>query len=136
VNPPRSRCVLVVDDDPSIRLLLVTFLRRRGLRVLEARDGREALVRMRAGDVDLVTLDLTMPEVSGWQVLAIRAAFALLRQIPIIVVSAKNECDVASGVLDKNVYAVIEKPFDLDVLAAAVMACLDSDDGRPALAAA
>jgi len=136
VNPPRSRCVLVVDDDPSIRLLLVTFLRRRGLRVLEARDGREALVRMRAGDVDLVTLDLTMPEVSGWQVLGIRAADPLLRQIPIIVVSAKNECDVTSGILDKNVYAVIEKPFDLDVFAAAVMACLDSGDGRPALAAA
>jgi len=42
---------------------------------------------------------------------------------------------VAAGVLDKNVYAVIEKPFDLDALAAVVTACLD-DDGVPALAAA
>jgi len=135
VNLPRNRCVLVVDDDPAIRLLLVTFLRHRGLRVLEARDGREALARMRAGDAGLVLMDLMMPEVSGWDVLSVRAADPLLRRIPIIVVTAKNACDVAAGVLDKNVYAVIEKPFDLDVLAAAVMACLDDDD-LPALAAA
>jgi CheY-like chemotaxis protein len=102
---------------------------------LEARDGREALARMHTGDADLVIMDLTMPEVSGWDVLHVRAADPLLRQIPIIVVTARNECDVAADILDKDVYAVIEKPFDLDVLATAVMACLQGD-GLPALAAA
>ena len=133
MNPPRNRCVLVVDDDPAIRLLLATFLRRQGLRVLEARHGGEALVHMRAGDADLVLMDLMMPEVSGWDVLRVRAADPLLQRTPVIVVTAKNESDVTAGIADKKVYAVIEKPFDLDVLAATVIACLD---GLPALAAA
>lgn len=135
MNAPRNHCVLVVDDDPAIRLLLVTFLRRRGLRVLEARDGGEALARMRAGDAGLVLMDLMMPEISGWDLLRERAADPLLRRIPVIVVTARNECDVAAGVLDKDVYAVIEKPFDLDALASAVMACLDNG-GLPVPAAA
>lgn len=135
MNLPRNQCVLVVDDDPAIRLLLVTFLRRRGFRTLEARDGGEALAQMRTGDADLVIMDLTMPEVSGWEVLRVRAADPLLRRIPIILVTAKNKDDVRAGIVDKDVYAVIEKPFDLDVLAAAVIACLGGD-GLPALAAA
>jgi two-component system, OmpR family, response regulator len=132
---PLNHCVLVVDDDPGIRLLLVTFLRRRGLRTLEARDGGEALAQMRTGHPDLAILDLMMPEVSGWDVLRVRAADPALRRIPTIVVTATNECDVAAHVLDKEVYAVIEKPFDLDALMSVVMICLDHD-GLPTLAAA
>jgi two-component system alkaline phosphatase synthesis response regulator PhoP len=131
----RNHCVLVVDDDPAIRLLLVTFLRRRGLRVMEARNGQEALARMRAGDAGLVLMDLMMPEISGWDVLRERAADPLLQRIPVIVVTAKNEGDVAADVRDKGVYSVIGKPFDLDALASAVIACLD-DGGVPGLAAA
>jgi CheY-like chemotaxis protein len=132
--PPRDHCVLVVDDDPGIRLLLVTFLRRRGLRTLEARNGGEALAQMRTGEADLAILDLMMPEVCGWDVLRERAADPALQRIPTIV-TAKNEGDVAAHVFDKKVYAVIEKPFHLDALMRVVMACLEHD-GLPTLAAA
>ena len=103
--------------------------------MLEARNGGEALAQMRAGGADLVLLDLMMPEVSGWDVLRVRAADPLLRQIPMIVVTAKNHGEVTAAVVDKDVYAVIEKPFDLDVLVTVVMACLEHD-GLPTLAAA
>lgn len=58
---PRKHSVLVVDDDSSIRLLLTTFLQRRGFRSLEACNGREAIQAMEAGKAGVVILDLMMP---------------------------------------------------------------------------
>ena len=119
-----NRSVLVVDDDAGIRLLLTTFLRRHGFRVLEASNGREALEAMRAGKTNLVILDLMMPWVSGWDVLRERADDPLLQAIAVIVTTACNNREVISDLLDKGVYTALEKPFDLDVLLTAVTACL------------
>jgi two-component system chemotaxis response regulator CheY len=119
------QCVLIVDDDPGIRLLLATSLRRWGFLLREARNGREALAKMRAGEADLVVMDLRMPEISGWDVLRERAADAFLRQIPVIVITANNLRDVAPAIADKNVFAVLGKPFDLDELLDAVTGCLE-----------
>jgi two-component system OmpR family response regulator len=127
--------VLVVDDDAGIRLLLVTFLRRRGFRMLEARDGREALAVMRVSNADLVIMDLMMPDVSGWDVLRERAADPSLQGIPMIVVTANNNREVIAGLAGQDVYAVLGKPFDLDALLSAVTTCLDHPD-VPLLAAA
>ena len=132
---PRKRCILVVDDDPGIRLFLVTLLRRRGFRLLEARDGNEALEAMRAGSADLVILDLMMPDVSGWDVLRERAADPSLRRIPMIVVTATNCLEAKTDLVDQDVYAVVAKPFDLDALLMAVTTCL-RDPHVPVLAAA
>jgi CheY-like chemotaxis protein len=119
------QCILIVDDDPSIRRLLVAYLRRLGFGLQEARNGREALEKMRAGEADLVIMDLRMPEVSGWDVLRERAADASLRKIPVIVVTANNLRDVAAGIADQNVAVVLAKPFDLDALLNAVNGCLE-----------
>jgi CheY-like chemotaxis protein len=132
---PRKRCILVVDDDPGIRLFLVTFLRREGFRLLEARDGNEALAAMRGGRADLVLMDLMMPDVSGWDVLRERAADRSLRRIPMIVVTATNSGEAAADLVGQGVYAVLGKPFDLDALLMAVTTCLH-DPHVPALAAA
>ena len=132
---PRNRCILVVDDDRGIRLLIVALLRRRGFRLLEARDGNEALAAMRAGGADLVILDLMMPHVSGWDVLRERAADPALLRIPMIVVTAANIREVTADLADKDVHAVVAKPFDLDTLLMAVTTCLH-DPHAPLLAAA
>ena len=135
MNLPGGRRILVVDDDAGIRRLLVVFLRRRGFQLLEARDGREALAEMRAGNLDLVIMDLMMPGVSGLDVLRERAGDASLLRIPIIVVTANNNRGVSDDLLDKRVYAVIGKPFDLNALLTTVAACLESPRA-PVLAAA
>ena len=122
---PGGRCILVVDDDPGIRRLLVIFLRRRGFQLLEAVDGREALAEMRAGNSVRVIMDLMMPGVSGLDVLRERAADPSLLRIPMIVVSANNNRAVSDDLLDKDVYAVIGKPFDLNALLTTVAACLE-----------
>jgi CheY-like chemotaxis protein len=134
VNISPNRCVLVVDDDPGIRLLLVTFLRRRGFQLLQASNGREAIAEMRTGKPDVVVMDLMMPEVSGWEVLRVRAAEPSLLAIPMIVVTADNSRKVTGDLLDKHVSSILGKPFDLDVLSAAVAACLEpprSPNRRP-----
>jgi CheY-like chemotaxis protein len=132
---PANDRVLVVDDDPGIRRLLVTCLRRRGFRMLEARNGREALVEMRSGHADLVVMDLMMPEVSGWDVLRERAADLSLLRIPMIIISANINRKVIADVLSKRVSAVFAKPFDLDALLAKVTACLEHPDSPAKVAA-
>jgi CheY-like chemotaxis protein len=123
-----------VDDDPSIRRLLVTYLSQRGFRLLEASNGREALAQMRGAD--LVIMDLMMPEVSGMDVLRVRAADPALLRIPVIVVTANIQQNAAADVLDASVWAVIGKPFDLDALLKSVTTCLAQRPHIPAPAAA
>ena len=131
-----NRRVLVVDDDAGIRLLLAAYLRRQGFQTIEACNGREALAEMRAGGVDLMILDLMMPEVSGMDVLIERAATPSLLQIPVIVISANDKCEQSAEIRDKGVCAVVSKPFDLETLLTTVTACLKhSQVPSPALAA-
>ena len=125
MNISPNRCVLVVDDDPGIRLLLATFLRRRGFQLLQASNGREAIAEMHGGIVDVVVMDLMMPEVSGWDVLRVRAADPSLMAIPMIVVTADNSRKVIDDLRDKHVSSILGKPFDLAAVSAAVTACLE-----------
>jgi CheY-like chemotaxis protein len=122
---PTPRSVLIVDDDASIRLLLTTFLRRSGFQLRQARNGREALAEMRASHIDVVVMDLLMPDVSGWEVLRVRAADPALREIPVIVLTAMNRAQVVVDVAGKGVSDVVGKPFDLDILLMAINASLD-----------
>jgi CheY-like chemotaxis protein len=135
MDRPNDRRILIVDDDSGIRLLLVTLLRRRGFRVHEASNGRVALEEMRAGNADLVVMDLMMPEVSGWDVLNERSADAFLQQIPVIIITANNKREVTEQVMGKDVLAVIGKPFDLDVLITAVTMGLEEPPVPAPLAA-
>lgn len=117
--------ILVVDDDASIRKLIVVYLTREGYAVAEASNGQAALEEMRKGDVDLVLLDLMMPLISGWEVLRQRAQERRLLEIPVIVVSANRGTELAS-VPDRGICGVLPKPFDLATLSSLVRGCLES----------
>ena len=109
-----GRRVLIAEDDPSIRRMLTVSLRAHGYETAEACDGEEALTAMRAGQADLVVLDLMMPKVTGFEVLAARAADPELQKIPVIVVTAERG-DEVTKILD-GIAALLPKPFNLDVL--------------------
>ena len=113
--------ILIVDDDLSIRRLLLALLRRHGYETLEARNGREALTEMRAGKPDLVIMDLVMPEMSGRDVLRERAADPSLLRIPVLLVTASH---IGIDLQEQQVCGVIAKPFELEMLLANVTACL------------
>jgi two-component system OmpR family response regulator len=119
----RRERVLIADDDPSIRRLIAVTLRKEGYRTSDACDGREALEAMRAGQADLVLLDLMMPKVTGWEVLAQRAAAPELRTIPVIVITAERGEGVAR-VLQQGICELLTKPFELETLRVLVKSCL------------
>lgn len=115
--------VLIADDDPGIRALVRHILSADGLELVEAEDGFETLECMRRGVADLVLLDLHMPKLSGWDVLLARATDETLRQVPVIVVSARRGPDVARA-LAGGAYALLAKPFELQALRYIVRNCL------------
>ena len=122
----RNFKVLVVDDDPNIRRMIVAALKRDGYEFLEAPNGREALDTMRAEHPNVVVLDLMMPILSGWDVLRERAGDDDLRRIPVIVISANRDPEVATAVA-QGICAFLPKPFDIGALSALVRSCIPPD---------
>jgi CheY-like chemotaxis protein len=115
--------VLVVDDDPNIRRMIIAALKRDGYSFLEAPNGRDALDLMRESHPDVVVLDLMMPVLSGWDVLRERMSDPELRRIPVIIVSANRDPEVAHAV-SQGICAFLPKPFDIGALSALVRSCM------------
>jgi DNA-binding response OmpR family regulator len=115
------RTILVVDDETTLRETLVEALEMEGYRAIPAADGREALVRFRADNPDLVLLDLMLPELSGVEVCRILRAESA---VPIIMLTAKDgEVDKVVG-LELGADDYVTKPFSLRELTARIRAIL------------
>ena len=113
--------VLVVDDDDAIRTLLLTILRRSGLVVDTAKNGAEALQKLRQCSYAVMLLDLMMPVTSGWEVLEKLAAFEPVHRPLVIVLTAGGESRDFSPDL---VIGSIRKPFDVELLNDMVAGCI------------
>ncbi len=117
--------ILVTDDDESVRALVsVLLLRKSDVEVRCARDGSDALCQLRAGPrPDLLLLDLCMPRLDGWQVLAALRADEELRTLPVVVLTSLGAVeDLPRGV------PVLHKPIDPDILCAMVDAFVEPDE--------
>jgi CheY-like chemotaxis protein len=103
--------VLVVDDEETIRKILKLHLSKLGCEIDEAADGLQALERLRKNDFDLLICDILMPNMDGWQVLREIRSDERTKNIPAIVLTAKNEeADMFKGYgLGANYY--LTKPF-------------------------
>ena len=107
---PDSSTILLVDDEDSVQKLLTYPLQREGFRVLQARDGDEALAKFRSEDVDLVVLDLMLPKVDGLEVCKRLRAESM---VPIIMLTARDdELDKVLG-LELGADDYITKPFSI-----------------------
>jgi CheY-like chemotaxis protein len=114
-----GRSVLVVDDEPALRLLLSRFLEGEDYRVESAANGVEALAAVRRHPPDAVLLDLVMPEMDGWDFLRACRATAELADLPVIVMSATPNLGRQS-LAELNVGGCLSKPFDLDSVTGAL----------------
>src|SRR4029453_13899442 len=110
--------VLVVDDEPEVRLVLTEFLESRGFQVTAAESGAGALAVVDSVEPHVVLLDVTMPEMDGIETL--KRLAALKPGLPIIMVSANADVDITSKSPAMGAADYIPKPFDLDYLGQAV----------------
>jgi len=107
-----KRRVLCIEDDAEMIDLIRLILERKGFEVLEAVGGKEGLEVSRREMPDLILLDLMMPEVDGWEVFRQLRADEQLKDIPVIVVTAKAQSiDIVLGLHIAKVDGYVTKPF-------------------------
>lgn len=116
--------VMIVDDEKLIRVMLGKALARRGLTIEEAEDGEEALFRIRQDPPDVVLLDLMMPKLDGFDVLAALRADPRTQGIQVIVLTARASTDVLQEALEAGADDYVSKPFHIGEVAARVDAHL------------
>ena len=112
----RGATVLVAEDDADLREVLAASLARSGHRVLQARDGAEALAAIEREQVDLLVLDLVMPNIDGYEVLARLKSDNQHARIPVVVVSGAGDSsnELRSLRLGANVF--LTKPIEAAAL--------------------
>ncbi|OTE97037.1 hypothetical protein BCS42_15080, partial [Crenothrix sp. D3] len=117
--------ILIVDDIDENRDILFRRLTRRGYHCDIAENGAIALLKINQEKFDLVLLDITMPEIDGYTVLQTMKANAMLRNIPVIMISAITEIDSVVRCIEMGAEDYLTKPFNATLLYARVHACLD-----------
>ena len=125
-HTPTDARLLVVDDNDDNRYTLTQRLQREGYdNILQAGDGVAAMDLLAAREVDLVLLDVLMPELDGYQVLARMREDPGLRNIPVIMISAIDELETVVRCIEAGAADYLQKPFNPVLLRARVQACLE-----------
>jgi two-component system response regulator (stage 0 sporulation protein F) len=114
--------LLIVDDEPHIREILETYFKGRGIEVLSASSGPEALAIVKKERPHLMLLDLRMPGMSGLDVL--KSVRALDQGVEVIMITANGELELARETLREGACDYVMKPFDLRYLETSVLAKL------------
>src|SRR4051794_3232156 len=112
----RAMTILVVDDDPAMRMVLEARLRNWGYNVLTASDGAEAEKCVRTEDPDIVVSDVVMPNLSGLDLL--RSLKEGDNQRPVILITAEGTIDMAVEAMKQGAQDFITKPLDYNKLQA------------------
>ena len=129
-----SARILVVDDSPTIRKVVGAILEARSYRPLLASDGQEALELLGTEEVDLVLLDFVMPRMNGYQFCRELRADPNLKNLPVVLMSAKGDKIRGQFVQQTGAIDAITKPFDGRGLIAVVEGALKKHlegRGRP-----
>lgn len=107
--------ILVVEDDPSVKNLMVTTLKAHGYQYIVASNGAEALLGASSHNPDIVLLDLGLPDMDGVEIIKTIRSWS---NMPIIVVSARSEDSDKIGALDAGADDYLTKPFSVEELLA------------------
>ena len=126
--------ILVIEDDPDIRGLVVALVERAGMRAREAADGRTGVRTFFEARPDLVVLDIGLPELDGWEVLG---RIRDLSEVPVLLLTAEGEQVQKVRGLDGGADDYVTKPFGREELVARINALLrrrgGGGDGEEAL---
>ena len=120
--------ILVVDDDPEVRMATRDFLSSKGYEVSVAEGGREALRLLDDSPADVVLLDVAMPDMDGMETL--KRIISTHPNMPVIMVTANADIEITSRVLRLGAADYVPKPFDLDYLDQAISIQLSAGRGN------
>ena len=110
------RTILVVDDFDDTRLLLRTWLKRKGFRVIEAENGKQAVAAAQAQRPDFIIMDVEMPELDGLAATRQIRAMKQFERVPIVAVSAYGADQYRAQALEAGCDEYVSTPFDPDAL--------------------
>lgn len=119
--------VLVVDDEPDVLLLCRVNLEFEGYEVIEACDGEQAMTRVREERPHVILLDVMMPKMDGWQVLAALKEDPELKDIPVVMLTAKVQDQDQIRGWSSGAAEYITKPFSPLALSQVLQDVLDND---------
>ena len=120
------RTILVVDDSPTMRRMIVASLRDLGeVRFDQAASGLEAIERLALAPVDLVVLDLNMPDVHGLEVLRFVRTHDRFRALPVVVLTTRGDEESRETALREGATRYLTKPFQPTTFAPEIRALLD-----------
>jgi len=128
----RTATLLIVDDEPETLQMLETYFRAHGYQVLTAASGEEALAVAHGEPVDLIVLDIRLPDLDGFEVFRQLRAHRRTRETPVIFLTEKRERESRLTGLELGAYDYIPKPFSLQELRARVQNILARSRAEPA----
>lgn len=117
--------ILVADDDPFIRRLVVFTLKKRGYEIIEAGDGKTALERIRTEKPDLAVLDVLMPEMTGLEVTKALSQDPETAKIPVLILSASAQQSEIEAGMASGARSYLVKPFEPKALGERVAEILE-----------
>lgn len=124
-SPTQKLKVLIVDDDPNLRLLASAALRHDGYDIMEAGDGIEGLKRFADQRPNIVVLDLDMPKLNGMEMLRrLRASGSSAKDVPVLILTAHGDEASTRAGFDAGATDYLAKPFTPPQLTARVRACI------------
>ena len=135
-EPQRTPQIMVVDDDPDTVSILARHVQREGYIAIEVMSGLECLRILRERSVDLILLDLMMPEMDGFEVCRALKDNSATADIPIIMITARDDLEARAEGMRLGVSDFLAKPVFRRQLASRIRAQLDAvAAGRTAEAA-
>jgi len=117
--------ILIIDDEPDIRLIVRLSLQKRGLTVVEASGGPEGVALARSERPDAILLDVMMPNLDGPSTLAQLRAAPESAAIPVVFLTAKAQRSELERLRNLGAAGVFTKPFDPMTLADEILGILD-----------
>ncbi|GAB6041260.1 response regulator [Endothiovibrio diazotrophicus] len=111
-----GRRILVVDDDPRNLFVITSALESQGATVLNALNGRKALEQLKSEAVDLIFMDIMMPEMDGYEAIRAIKADPRLKPLPVVALTAKALKDDRDKALSAGADDYLAKPVDFEVL--------------------
>jgi two-component system OmpR family response regulator len=127
-NLPGAMRLLVVEDEPDLLAGLARALRKQGYSIDTAADGEEGLYKARSADYDAIVLDVMLPRLDGWEVLA---RLRTVKATPILMLTARDRSADRVRGLDTGADDYLVKPFDTPELFARLRALIRRSAGQP-----